>query len=70
MRILKDGLPPKIIHRGVSIRADGAVSALCFVKQRKIDLSRASWTNRDHAVTCPICKKMLEASNDRERNQA
>jgi hypothetical protein len=63
-------MPDKIIHRGISVRADGAVSALCFVRNRKIDLSRSSWTIRDKAVTCPFCKKMLEARNDRECNQA
>ena len=70
MRILKDGYAPRIYHLAKRIRDDGAVSALCFVRDRKIDLSRSSWTIRDEAVTCPNCRKIIEARNDRERNQA
>lgn len=41
------------------IREDGAVSALCFKRPRKIDLTRSSWTIRDEAVTCSKCLALL-----------
>ena len=50
---------PKIYHKAKLIRGDGAVSALCFSRPRAIDLSKASWTNRDEAVTCEKCRKLL-----------
>ncbi len=49
----------KIIHFIGKIRSDGAVSALCFDKPRKINLNSALWTNRKEAVTCPKCIKIL-----------
>lgn len=52
----------RLIHRGDKIRADGAVSALCFSSPRAIDLGRATWTNRDDAVTCPKCRRLLVAN--------
>ena len=45
----------KIYHRAGKIRPDGAVSARCFKRPRPIDLSKASWTFRPEAVTCPKC---------------
>ena len=53
------GIEPKIYHRAAGIRADGAVTALCYSKPRKINLAIALWTNRDEAVTCPKCKALL-----------
>lgn len=50
---------PKPIHRAKFIRADGRVSPLCAAKPRAIDLRRSSWTNRDEAVTCPGCLKLI-----------
>ena len=56
-------LHPKVYHRAEKLRGDGAVSALCFSSPRAIDLRKASWTNRDEAVTCPKCKAaMLKAA--------
>jgi hypothetical protein len=60
----------KKYHRAKRIRDDGAVSALCFVKDRRIDLSRAGWVMDDKRVTCPDCLKIIEARNVRERQQA
>lgn len=48
-------LRTKAVHRAKHIREDGSVSALCFRTPRAIDLSRAGWTNRWEAVTCPRC---------------
>jgi hypothetical protein len=50
---------PKKYHWGAKINANGDVSALCFEKPRAINLSRASWTNRKEAVTCPKCLTRL-----------
>lgn len=47
------------LHFAKFVRADGAVSALCFTKPRAIDLRRASWTLRRHATTCPACIGLL-----------
>lgn len=51
----------KIYHMAHKISPTGAVSALCFTKPRAIDLTRALWTVREHAVTCPKCKAALSA---------
>jgi len=51
--------PVKPIHRAKHIRADGAVSALCFAAPRKINLRQATWTLRDDAVTCPKCREAM-----------
>lgn len=51
----------KIYHRAKLIDPDGDVSALCATKPRAIDLSRASWTTRPEAVTCPKCKRLQSA---------
>jgi hypothetical protein len=55
----------KIIHRAAKISGDGSVSALCFSKPHPIDLSMASWTQRDEAVTCPRCLFVMRDSRDR-----
>ena len=52
-------VPRRLTHFAAQVREDGAVSALCFSKPRKIDLSRAVWTNREEAVTCPRCLKIM-----------
>lgn len=49
----------KPIHRAKLITGDGRVSPLCAKRPRAIDLARASWTNRDEAVTCPRCLDVL-----------
>ena len=55
----------KLIHRGALIDGNGNVSALCFQRPRKIDLARASWTNRDYAVTCKKCIQAMKSRNAR-----
>lgn len=52
----------KVYHYAAKIRADGAVSALCFKRPRAINLKIALWTNRAEAVTCPRCRRALAAS--------
>lgn len=50
----------RTIHMASKIRADGAVSALCFSKPRAIDLNRASWTQIKDVVTCSRCLKLIK----------
>ncbi len=50
----------KKYHLGIFFRDDGGVTALCFRRLRKIDLTRASWTLIDEAVTCKKCLKLLK----------
>ena len=50
----------KIYHRADKMDPDGNVSALCFKRPKAIDLSKASWTIRDEAVTCPKCRKIIQ----------
>lgn len=57
---------PKIYHRGDKINNAGGVSALCFVKPKAIDLSKATWTNRDEAVTCKKCLAILQKGEANE----
>lgn len=55
-----DHMPePKIIHYGKHVNQDGDVSALCFPRPRKINLSIASWTIHPKSVTCPKCAKII-----------
>lgn len=49
----------RIVHRADLINSTGGVSALCFPKPHPINMRRATWTNRDEAVTCPKCKKRI-----------
>jgi hypothetical protein len=56
----------KIYHRAAKVRANGDVSALCFKRPRRIDLAKASWTNRDEAVTCPRCLAAIRAQRSEE----
>ena len=51
--------PSRVYHRAHLISARG-VSALCFAKRRAIDMKRATWTNRDEAVTCRKCLAIIE----------
>lgn len=56
------------VHKAKLVRSDGRVSALCFRRPRPIDLSRASWTLRWSAVTCPACLAKLERSLTKGRS--
>jgi hypothetical protein len=56
----------KLYHYGKRIRADGAVSALCYDTPRKIDLGKASWVLRKNAVTCAKCISLLEKKTKSE----
>lgn len=51
---------PRIYHRAKHISEDGSVSALCYKRPRKINLTRFSWTMRNDAVTCPKCRKIID----------
>lgn len=53
----------RVYHFAAKVRADGAMSALCYRRPRPIDLRLALWTIRREAVTCPKCKALLEANN-------
>ncbi len=53
-------LRAKTYHMADKANQVGGVSALCFKTPRAIDLSRALWTNRPEAVTCPKCRAMLK----------
>lgn len=49
----------KVIHRAKHVSPTGRVSPLCAPKPRAIDLTRAGWTLRDDAVTCPRCAAII-----------
>lgn len=53
----------KVYHYAAKINEHGDVSALCFKSPRAIQLHKASWTNRPHAVTCHRCKALLKAKD-------
>ena len=53
--------PTRIYHRGTKVNRNGKVTALCFARPRAIDMTRATWTISDDAVTCPKCKALLLA---------
>jgi hypothetical protein len=55
-------LKPKTVHRGTHVNAEGGVKALCYGVPRAIDLTRATWTNRDEAVTCPKCRRIIASA--------
>ena len=63
---LRSPLKPKPYHMAKGIREDGAVSALCSRRPRRIDLTRASWTNRVEAVTCAKCLKIIGARTPKD----
>jgi len=50
----------KMVHMAKHISQDGRVSPLCAAKPRAINLSVATWTNRESAVTCKKCKELLK----------
>jgi len=57
-----------IYHWASKINSDGDVSALCYVKPRAINYARGqSWTNREEAVTCPRCRRLLRAKKEGAR---
>lgn len=45
----------KTVHLASKIDQHGNVSALCFKRPRKINLSKETWTIRNEAVTCGDC---------------
>lgn len=51
----------KVCHKARHVSDRGNVSALCYSKPRAINLSRASWTLRDEAVTCRRCRALIKA---------
>jgi hypothetical protein len=55
----RDPTRPKVYHLAAKTDAAGNVSALCYTTPHAIDLSRASWTIRREAVTCPRCRRRL-----------
>jgi hypothetical protein len=52
----------KIIHKAKLISNNGNVSPLCSTKPRKLSLAKESWTNRNEAVTCKKCKRILNGT--------
>ena len=50
----------KPIHRAKLISPEGDVSPLCATIPRKINLKVETWTNRDVAVTCKNCLRIIE----------
>jgi hypothetical protein len=52
---------PRVRHWANKIRSDGAASAACFTAPRAIDMTRATWTSRPEAATCPKCRKIIDA---------
>lgn len=51
----------KIYHLAAKMDQFGNASALCFEIPRRVNLKREIWTTQPKAVTCPKCKKLLEA---------
>ena len=49
----------KPYHKAAFVGVDGKVSALCFRRPRAINLGQALWTNRDEAVTCRKCLRIM-----------
>lgn len=47
-------------HLAHLLGPNGEVSALCFSRPHAIDMTRASWTNRLEAVTCPRCRHLIK----------
>lgn len=52
----------KPVHRAKHLGPSGQVSPLCAKTLRALDLTRATWTLRDDAVTCPRCLAALAAA--------
>ena len=55
----------RVVHRAKMIAPNGDVSALCFARPHPIDLSQATWTNRDEAVTCPKCLAKIAVPDEK-----
>jgi hypothetical protein len=51
----------KPVHMAALISRTGGVSPLCASTPRRINLKRATWTNRAEAVTCQRCIDKLVA---------
>ena len=51
----------KIYHRAELISNNGDVSPLCAKTPHKINLAKELWTNRDEAVTCPKCLRIINS---------
>lgn len=49
----------KPVHFAHLISPTGSVSPLCAATPRRLDLKRATWTNRREAVTCQRCLAKL-----------
>lgn len=58
--VVRSNRDTRICHLARSIRADGAVSAMCFTQPRAIDMSRATWTTNRKAVTCHKCSEIIK----------
>lgn len=56
----KDPFAPPIYHLATKLRSDGAASALCYRRPRKIPKTER-WCLRPDAVTCKRCRKILDA---------
>jgi hypothetical protein len=55
----------KVYHKADKINPKGQVSALCYARPRPIPLSRGqSSTFIPANVTCPKCRRILEARGD------
>jgi len=54
---------PKIVHRARLMNPSGGVSPACAKRPYTINLKRATWTNRDEAVTCPRCLKAMKGGS-------
>lgn len=61
---------PKPIHLARQVGPSGDVSAACYARPRAIDLTRAGWTLRHEAVTCPRCKRIANCPSERPRRTA
>ena len=55
----------KTIHMAKMINQNGDVASLCS-PARKINLKRATWTNRKEAVNCNRCLVLLRMLAERE----
>jgi hypothetical protein len=51
----------KPVHLAHLISRTGGVSPLCAAAPQRLNLRRATWTNRREAVTCPRCLAQLSA---------
>lgn len=60
----------KTVHMAYLMNDKGGVSALCYASPRAISLARATWTNREEAVTCGKCKRALETLRQFEKEES